>query len=129
MVELGAKTEPRAWHGAKSSPHLVGRLEETIDKFSRSGVSLRCDHAAINISDFSFPLDGLADQGQHTLRHVGWQKAGHDAGNIEVLDQELEELPTRDHRHVTGQQKAVDVEVGVVDQHPHHLRHGLVPRQ
>ncbi len=66
---------------------------------------------------------------EHAAQDVGGREADHRAGDAVLVGQEAEGLPAGEHRDVAGQQEAVNLEVGVVDQSEHGRRDELVAGQ
>jgi len=114
---------------AEAPPVGVARLEDLFEAGDRRGVALFGHGAGVGDLDRGPVLRDLPGEHEHALQDVDGLEARDDARHVILVGEEPVGGQPDDGRHVAGQDEAVDLHAGVVDQRAQRLGHGLVHRE
>ena len=114
---------------ADAAPWGIDGLVDFGERAARGGAARRLHDALVFILDARLAFRRLLQEAHERAQDGHGREAGHDAGRMKFVRDELEDVEPSDDRDMARQQEAVDADFRVREERPQRWRHELLRRE
>ena len=114
---------------ADATPRGIDGLVDLGQRAARGGTARRLHDAFVFILDARLAFRRLLQEAHERAQDRDGREAGHDAGRMKFVRDELEDVKPRHDRDMARQQEAVDADFWIHEERPQRWRHKLLRRE